>query len=818
LARVESLPLSAAQNVASEVRAAVDAQPTITERTIKNLESKLSSMEGSYVSVGTAVRAALKESSIQQAQQGRDVVSKIDSLGGSIHKEVAVELRNAAADERAALGRLESRVGGLEGAVTGLEVAQGEGMRRLGSSLSSLLVDAEAGLQSAVREEAWKSLEPVRRLPQLLASLPALQQQQQQPKSQQLDMMLPHLSEESLRELMREQFNASTSQLLTAQEQLLFEIKSVASAAALRAEEIASKAAASASKEEDHNNNNGDEQQPVVVDISPGQWNQLGRRLLAMDEQLRELQQQQGEMLTANINASSLFSNNNNVSVREKEVDMLKEEQQQPPPPPQQQQQEGEQEDDDKVVKESSNSSSSNSGTSETAMLMERIDTDTITTTAAAAAVVVEVEIPISSWLSQDDDDAADTINRTEYTDVDGVGDDFKMATTTSTIEDAADIDSDVPSSSQSSVVVIATSSYSSDLEDATELIKNQQHQPQQEEEEEEEMEEQLMEEDREEEEEAAPVITKLTTTTTTTTPPTTATNSNSNTNEEIVAELCTKGLELLRGGRAQAVSAPNGTGDFGVADAAFWEAADCFERALDLDPTNVRALGNLGNVLMSHGRLKWKLLMDVEASSTSIKNDNDGGDDGGERGAVMAAIQASKNRLRAEAEELLLLAGRRYRAVLELDRAQPKALMNWGRVICLRGEMARCGNAGVGGEGEEEEEGLQIAASLFSNAADKFDAALELSDSGDIVPLKLEARALLDAGVCLGQLVSRRGGGRRGGDKEVGGIARQAKKMLRESERAFQEIMDVYPSGDEEVMEGIENCRGWLSYLSGGA
>lgn len=41
----------------------------------------------------------------------------------------------------------------VEGSLAGLEVAQGEGLRRLGMSLSSALADAESSLQSSVRNE-----------------------------------------------------------------------------------------------------------------------------------------------------------------------------------------------------------------------------------------------------------------------------------------------------------------------------------------------------------------------------------------------------------------------------------------------------------------------------------------------------------------------------------------------------------------------------------------------------------------------------------------------------------------------------------------
>ena len=50
-------------------------------------------------------------------------------------------------------------------------MAQGENIRRLSLSLNSALADAEATLQVSVRSEVSQSLEPVRRLPQMLAAM-----------------------------------------------------------------------------------------------------------------------------------------------------------------------------------------------------------------------------------------------------------------------------------------------------------------------------------------------------------------------------------------------------------------------------------------------------------------------------------------------------------------------------------------------------------------------------------------------------------------------------------------------------------------------
>ena len=58
----------------------------------------------------------------------------------------------------------------LEASLGGLEGSQAEGFRRLGGSLQSALQGAEEKLGAAVLSEARRSLEPVRRLPELLAA------------------------------------------------------------------------------------------------------------------------------------------------------------------------------------------------------------------------------------------------------------------------------------------------------------------------------------------------------------------------------------------------------------------------------------------------------------------------------------------------------------------------------------------------------------------------------------------------------------------------------------------------------------------------
>lgn len=63
----------------------------------------------------------------------------------------------------------------LEGAIAGLEVSQSESLQRLSSSLSASMSLEEDAIASTVRAEVWRSLEPVRQLPQVLTqALPRL--------------------------------------------------------------------------------------------------------------------------------------------------------------------------------------------------------------------------------------------------------------------------------------------------------------------------------------------------------------------------------------------------------------------------------------------------------------------------------------------------------------------------------------------------------------------------------------------------------------------------------------------------------------------
>lgn len=155
----------------------------------------------------------------------------------------------------------------------------------------------------------------------------------------------------------------------------------------------------------------------------------------------------------------------------------------------------------------------------------------------------------------------------------------------------------------------------------------------------------------------------------------------------------------------------------------------------LKQEPDYVRALGNMGNALMAHGRLKLQMLRLLpEALGPAAAA-------GEPLSAEAAAAEAARERLEGEAVNLLVLAGgslvlggwanerhsalwcglaelrwrraavplalacwghsalhsacaaaagRKYKRVLELDENQPRAMVNWGRCIGLRADRDR--------------------------------------------------------------------------------------------------------------------------------
>ena len=180
---------------------------------------------------------------------------------------------------------------------------------------------------------------------------------------------------------------------------------------------------------------------------------------------------------------------------------------------------------------------------------------------------------------------------------------------------------------------------------------------------------------------------------------------------EEEDISLYDKGLEVLKRGRDEFQG-----GDYNAADVLLAKADGYFEKAIEGDTENIKAIGNRGNALMA--RAKTKIMMANQKFEEDIKGAEVDEDD---------------------AQDMLLKAGRLYRQILEIDPSQGKAFINWGRVICLRAEISQSAGDFDG------------AYSLFCNASDKFTAGVELSSSASAAAegLRLAGTALLGAYYC---------------------------------------------------------------------
>ena len=134
----------------------------------------------------------------------------------------------------------------LEGAINGLDSAQADSFRRLTANLSSTLSIEEDAISSAVKAEVWKSLEPVRQLPQILSqTLPRLA-----PTDQSYE---PSLTEESAKKIFAIELENLKNSMMNEQRDLLEELSS------------------------------------WTTKIDSNQWNQLGAKLEELDEKLTKI-------------------------------------------------------------------------------------------------------------------------------------------------------------------------------------------------------------------------------------------------------------------------------------------------------------------------------------------------------------------------------------------------------------------------------------------------------------------------------------------------------------------------------------------------
>ena len=223
---------------------------------------------------------------------------------------------------------------------------------------------------------------------------------------------------------------------------------------------------------------------------------------------------------------------------------------------------------------------------------------------------------------------------------------------------------------------------------------------------------------------------------------------------EQDDVSLYDKGLAVLKMGRDEFQG-----GNYTAADELLAKADEYFEKAIEGDTENIKAIGNRGNALMA--RAKAKILMANQKFEEGIKGAELDEDD---------------------AQDMLLKAGRLYRQILEIDPSQGKAFINWGRVICLRAEISQ--SAGD----------FEGAYSLFCNASDKFTAGVDLSSSATAAAegLRLAGTALLGAYYCAINI----------------GLVEDAFSLLLEAEGLLENAIAEDAQTQDLAEPKLEECR----------
>ncbi|GFH14209.1 uncharacterized protein HaLaN_10224 [Haematococcus lacustris] len=170
-----------------------------------------------WEAAGRAVREAGTGLAAVPDRLQRELRAQFDAIVTAVRSEAMRAAMTRSSEEGAALAQLSSQlaVGGqvmwgsaaLNGALTGLEVAQGEGLRRMTLTLSSNLVDAEAALQVApnagevavarLEGEQWEALgKRLSRMEQLMEGIPRVLEARQQSVEEGLGVRLGQLQQE----------------------------------------------------------------------------------------------------------------------------------------------------------------------------------------------------------------------------------------------------------------------------------------------------------------------------------------------------------------------------------------------------------------------------------------------------------------------------------------------------------------------------------------------------------------------------------------------------------------------------------------------
>ncbi len=180
------------------------------------------------------------------------------------------------------------------------------------------------------------------------------------------------------------------------------------------------------------------------------------------------------------------------------------------------------------------------------------------------------------------------------------------------------------------------------------------------------------------------------------------------------VSEMVAEGLRLLKLGREEARLGA----DLGLADQAIRSAIAVLQAALNEAPYDPKVLGNLGNALLAQGEVKKAYLEAMTSAPAPVS---------AQEVQVQRSAEAS---IKAEAIALLTQAGEMFKKVLELEGGwSSRGLVNWGRAMCLRAELA---------------DSNELAAQLYNSALDKFEAVLE-EDPG-MVTAKYRAAVAMQA------------------------------------------------------------------------
>eukprot|EP00899_Mesostigma_viride_P029006 jgi/Mesvir1/9290/Mv04470-RA.2 len=142
--------------------------------------------------------------------------------------------------------------------------------------------------------------------------------------------------------------------------------------------------------------------------------------------------------------------------------------------------------------------------------------------------------------------------------------------------------------------------------------------------------------------------------------------------------------------------------------------AAVLFSRAADVAPGSVLAFGQWGNCLLASGQVKVGVVQQLRAAQAAMRAQAQA------RGVPVPAGEAAELAstlalVEQEAEEALVLAGRKFRVAMGLDSRDERALYNWGLALCYRAKLMGRPRAAE-------------AENLYKAAIEKFQAAIALN------------------------------------------------------------------------------------------